>query len=311
MADLYCRNCGQELRQNDSFCPQCGKPVHETAQVPTPETNVPVPPAPQQQASEAQSGGRRGRPLLVGCLAIIALVVLLGFLSLLGTGGDEIGGNTSGQEAPEEPGAGETFTRENYAELVANPDAHEGAQVEIAGQLLDTPEQQGDQIAFQMWADPANVDWNTVVFVDDMGLSFNSDDYVRVTGTVAGSMEGENAFGGSVSAVEIEADSVVAVDPVEAVSPTQQELPVNETVSDQGFAITIKRIEFAEDSTRVHVNIRNDTGAPADFYAFDSQIIQGSQQIDQETPFEYEVQEPQSTISPGVETEGVVVFGPR
>ena len=44
----YCSNCGQELSPEDRFCPTCGRPVHRTAHVPTPEADAPVPPSPQQ-----------------------------------------------------------------------------------------------------------------------------------------------------------------------------------------------------------------------------------------------------------------------
>jgi hypothetical protein len=46
--DRYCGNCGQELSPEGRFCPTCGRPVHRTAHVPTPEADVPVPPPPQQ-----------------------------------------------------------------------------------------------------------------------------------------------------------------------------------------------------------------------------------------------------------------------
>jgi zinc-ribbon domain len=51
--DRYCRSCGQELQPEDRFCAGCGRPVHATAQVPTPEADVPVPP-PQQFMASAQ-----------------------------------------------------------------------------------------------------------------------------------------------------------------------------------------------------------------------------------------------------------------
>jgi zinc-ribbon domain len=55
----YCGNCGQELSPENRFCPSCGRPVHRTAHVPTPEADAPVPPptlqaqitAPPPQAS--------------------------------------------------------------------------------------------------------------------------------------------------------------------------------------------------------------------------------------------------------------------
>jgi hypothetical protein len=46
--ERYCGNCGQELSPEDRFCPTCGRPVHRTAHVPTPEADAPVPPLPQQ-----------------------------------------------------------------------------------------------------------------------------------------------------------------------------------------------------------------------------------------------------------------------
>ena len=42
--DRYCSNCGHELSVEDQLCPSCGTPVHQTARVPTPEADMPVPP---------------------------------------------------------------------------------------------------------------------------------------------------------------------------------------------------------------------------------------------------------------------------
>src|SRR5829696_8223634 len=39
----YCGNCGHELSLQDQLCPNCGRPVHQTARVPTPEADMPVP----------------------------------------------------------------------------------------------------------------------------------------------------------------------------------------------------------------------------------------------------------------------------
>jgi hypothetical protein len=52
MADRFCGECGYELRPDDKFCPKCGRPVHGTAVVPTPESDVEVPPLPQQSEED-------------------------------------------------------------------------------------------------------------------------------------------------------------------------------------------------------------------------------------------------------------------
>jgi hypothetical protein len=89
MADRYCTNCGHELAEDGRFCHNCGSPVHQTAQVPTPEADVPVPPPPRQQAWETAappSGQANALPqgrsaafwLFVGIAIVIVVLLLLG-----------------------------------------------------------------------------------------------------------------------------------------------------------------------------------------------------------------------------------------
>lgn len=54
MADRYCRNCGNEFREADAFCPGCGMPVQQAAHVPVPGADVAVPP---HQASGPSAAG--------------------------------------------------------------------------------------------------------------------------------------------------------------------------------------------------------------------------------------------------------------
>ena len=103
MAERYCTNCGQELTDDSRFCPSCGRPVHETAQVPTPEADVNVPPPPEQTAGtgapqtaaapQAAPQQRRGwgSRILIGCLGLIGvfIVLIVGVALLAGGGGDQ------------------------------------------------------------------------------------------------------------------------------------------------------------------------------------------------------------------------------
>ena len=68
MTDRHCSHCGHELAEDDQFCPNCEKPVHEVAHVPTPDADVPVPPQqsggavpPQQGAAASSTGPGRGQ----------------------------------------------------------------------------------------------------------------------------------------------------------------------------------------------------------------------------------------------------------
>jgi hypothetical protein len=310
--------------------------------VPTPEADVAVPPvtseqdastdAPTSDAGHAATQSRQSRVpgVLTGCLVIVIFLVLISLLGTCGGGDAGSGGETTeavaqreaaddrqykdeqGEEpTPAEPvESSQTFTKENYAQLVSDPDSYEGAAVDVTGQILGAVEEDSNYVYFQMMADPVNYEWSTIVQAPDSETTLAADDYVHVKGTVVGSMEGENAFGGEVSAVSVEADTVEEIQGAEAVDPTQESIEVNQTASDQGFSITIQKIEFAANSTRVYIAARNDTGQPADLYTFDAKIIQGTTQVDQEMPFDYELEEPQERLSPGVETQGIVAFGP-
>jgi len=84
--------------------------------------------------------------------------------------------------------SGETSTNENYAELYSDPDAHEGAAVNVTGQLLERPENTGDDLAFQMYANAENLEWNTIFYTHQRSLDLDTDDYVPVKGEVLGTL---------------------------------------------------------------------------------------------------------------------------
>lgn len=248
-----------------------------------------------------------GRKILMGCGAL----ALLGVLGILAVGCLAVLGSDS---SPGEGEAGssseEAFTSENYGDLVADPEGNSGASVDVVGQVFLNPEVSGDELAFQIYTDPENADGNTLVRADANEVEVSPDDFVRVKGTVLGSFSGENAFGGTVTAVEIEADSVELVDATQAMDPAQETIEVGQTRRDKGFSVTVDKVEFGEETTRVYVRAKNSTRDAASFYTYDARIVQGSRQVDAETQFAYELPEPQSDLSPGVETEGIVSFGP-
>ena len=345
MAQRYCTNCGNELGPEDVFCASCGKPTHETAAVSTPEADVEVPPPPAQQASAAPNFGPAAAPprqrsilgrVLVGCAGLLGLAVLfVGCLALLpssnsGGGGAEQGGSDSGSDgdsagngggSPSDPADAEgpsvgqyasgidTFTRPNYNILAANPDEHAGKEIDVIGQLLDNPESSGDEVAFQMFADPKNAEWSTIVHTDSESLDFRTDNYVHVRGEVLGEMVGENAFGGEVSAVEVDAYSVERVEGVEAIDPTLDTLEVGQTQSSEGLSITLESLDLGTKHVRAHVTARNEGEKTAKLNLDRSKFVQGGERIGTRDPYDYSVTKPKSGLPTGEETEGTVIFG--
>ena len=262
------------------------------------------------------------RKLLIVCGALSAVGVLGAILLLIAVvvssnEGTDTAGSANLPDSPiEEPEQGADssaeYTRDNFAELVAAPDANQGAKVDIVGQIFQPPDIQDGEPFFQIWADPKNAEWNTLVFADEeMMRQLNSDDYVRVRGTVRGALEGENMFGGTLDTLGVDADSVKVVeDPAAALDPARATVNVGQTRKDKGFSITLEKVEFGEETTRAYVKARNGTNETASLFTYDARIVQGSKQIDPNQSFEYSESEPQSDLEPGVETEGVLTFGP-
>ena len=117
-----CQNCGADVSATAKFCSECGQ--DQLVSVPQDQRiqteDVPVPPPP----SDSSSGGE-GLPWR----PVIAVIVLLIVLVVLFRPGENSGSS-------DERASGQTFTKENYGELVADPQGNRGAQVDITGKVL-------------------------------------------------------------------------------------------------------------------------------------------------------------------------------
>jgi hypothetical protein len=107
VADRDCGNCGHELRQDDRFCPSCGRAAHEVAQVPTPEADVSVslPPQGTQGVSDPTDTQRSWLWKWWPFAAVVLAFVLLAST----VGGNSGGGSGSGggsQPSDQQAGGG-------------------------------------------------------------------------------------------------------------------------------------------------------------------------------------------------------------
>jgi hypothetical protein len=199
------------------------------------------------------------------------------------------------------------ITRANYDLLVSDPDSYKGAHANIVGQVFQV-QRQSDEVDFQMWADPKNSDWNTVVASADPNLVVGEDDYVRVIGTVHGKYKGQNAFGADVTAPIVIADSVRRVSGLAAASPARYSLG-RATYTQYGITVTVQRIDFAPDETRALVFLTNNSNAGFSLYDSSAKLVVGGRQYDS-TFSSGDYPELSSDLAPGARTSGVMVFPP-
>ncbi|HDX9580272.1 TPA: hypothetical protein ROX88_003905 [Bacillus pseudomycoides] len=65
--------------------------------------------------------------------------------------------------------------------------------------------------------------------------------------------KGENMVGGKITAPVVKAKSATKAEYKDAFSPTKKAIDVNQKVSQNGYDITVNKIEIADEETRVYV----------------------------------------------------------
>lgn len=247
--------------------------------------------------------GMAMRIVRCGCAVLIGL-------ALVGCGGTKNGERAAPAEpattTTSDPGEGQTVGQSEYPLVVADPESYKGAAVEIVGKVFSDVERDSAGTYFQMYADPKSSGANTIVGIADPAFQVADGDYVRVSGTIQGKYTGQNAFGGDVSAVEIRADSVAKTTALASASPAVATLG-RATYTQFAITLTVPKVEFAADETRIFVTTINRSTSPISLFGSSVKAVSGGVQVESTyTPDEY----PQlaSDIDPGARSSGVIVF---
>jgi len=237
-------------------------------------------------------------------LLIISMVLIAGC-----TGSEIASTGSSDQKSAAATQAKESFTNENFSKLATDPDKYKGSPITLTGKIFMDVEESEKQTGFQMWTNPAKSEGNVVVVYDGTGLKLKSDDFVKVTGKVEGALEGENMMGAKITAPRIFASKIEKVSAADVLAPTENTVQVNQTQTQHGVAITVEKIEFAKNETRLFLKVKNGSKAKASFYSFNAKLTQASSQFEPQDNYEANYPEVQSEILPGIETSGVIAFG--
>jgi len=205
------------------------------------------------------------------------------------------------------PDSSERFTESNYAQLIEDPDAHRGAEVEVVGRVFGLPDRIEEGTHFQMRVDPSD-DGSVTMVVYPAKSGVSDTDYVKVHGRVYGAFHGRNESGERISSVLILADTLRAADMLDIGGPPEESISVGKTVDHNGLKITVDRVEFRADEARVFVTVRNDGRAKTSFFGIDAYTLQGGS--DTWAPAEYteDYPEVEEEIGVGEESSGVLVF---
>ena len=131
---------------------------------------------------------------------------------------------------------------------------------------------------------------------------------ITVDGKITGTFTGENYFGGEITALMIEAESLEIGGYDDVYAPAESTKEVGETKEQHGVSVTLDRIEYAKGEARVYLSVKNDSGYQASIYTYDAKAIQDGKQFEHEDNYEAGDSSDIGDVLDGASKEGILRF---
>lgn len=192
-----------------------------------------------------------------------------------------------------------------YDIVSSNPNQYKGQVIQWGGRVFVEPERDKDGVYLQAYN--TDNDKNFITAYAKPDFQVKKDDYIIVTGTVKGEFEGENAFGAKLKAPTIVAGYIEAGTRSQAIAPADLTVPVNQPNTQNGFTVTLDRVELSANETRFFLKLKNDSKEKINFSTYDTKVTQGSKQYESTSAYNSDENLP-SELLPGVEATGAIVF---
>ena len=202
------------------------------------------------------------------------------------------------------------ISKSEYTSLFANPDSFKEKDIKIAGRMFNVMEQDSKGKYFQMMYNLNGEDQTVVVMCDLNSPDFIDGDYVLLSGKVLGQVIGQNAFGGDVRALAIQADMVTETDYATAINPAIKTVDVGLQIDQCGYVVVVDKVEFAENETRLYASVHNNGISTFSLSSYSTKIVQGSSQYEYEYNYDADYPEIQTEVLPGVVSSGIICFPP-
>lgn len=211
------------------------------------------------------------------------------------------------QAEPAQAEAVQALSKEEALRWAAGGSGLVGFEATVAGKVFHV-EHDGDAHVYQIYADPKNNEGNTIVYLEGTDPGIANGDYVLATGTTCEDMPYENAFGATMSAPVLAATSVEKSSYQDVVSPALATVEPNLTSTWNGYAVTVQRVEFAGDETRVYVGITNNGAGRLRVYDYNAVIIQDGVQYNTEHNYQADYPSINNEVAVGASISGVMCF---
>ena len=191
---------------------------------------------------------------------------------------------------------------------LSDGDSYKGKYINVAGKVFSI-DKDGDTVAMQAWYDVESGEQQFIVYADkEMAGSVKEDDFIKVDGMISGTFTGENYFGGEITAMTIDAESIEIGGYDDIYAPAESTKEVGETKEQHGVSVTLDRIEYAKGEARVYVSVKNESGYQASIYTYDAKAIQDGKQFEHEDNYEAGYDGDIGDVLDGASKEGILRF---
>lgn len=200
------------------------------------------------------------------------------------------------------------LSKEEFEQMYVNADQFEDRSIDFYGQITNGPKEDRDGIYVQVNADPKNNEKNTFVYGNSFSSFVNAkeNDFIHVTGTVIDKYRYRTTYGTYTSAPAISANKI---EKSMFIDPTLSTIEVNKSIKQKGYIMTLQKVEFAEEETRIYMAIENKSKNTINYYDFYTKLVQENKQYEPTTDsVSYTYPALQSEILPGMKTEGILTF---
>ncbi len=201
------------------------------------------------------------------------------------------------------------LSEDEVALMYSDPETYVGQYVELMGEIFLDPEYYDEGIVIQMYADIENFEDNTIVYIYDKNVELEDGDIIKVYGEVGEVFEGENAFGAKLILPTIHAEGLELIT-YEQLHPIIAKCDVDEKQIQNGYEVTLEKVEITQEETRVYIRVDNNGKANFNLYSFNAKLVQNGRQYEEETNYDADYPEIQTDLIPGVYTEGIITYPP-
>lgn len=299
MALIKCPECKKKISDYSESCPRCGYPIkrtlvnNEAAIITTVITDDMKGDAKKTSLKPKNFISKRICLWLIIGAIIVAIAVIFIFNSKVKPKVDE---------------NGTPIFVELTDEVYTNADEYLGYYVKVTGKVFQKIGDNGEVKGVQVWLDPNNSDLNLMInYTTDVSLK--EGDYVVCTGYIKKIQKYDNAFGAELAVPLIHSNDLQKTTYLYAMSPTISTiLPKKTTYEKLGYSISVDKIEFAANETRVYLNVANNGKTTLHVNTDSSVIIHNKKQINTKTNYDANYDAIPSSLHKGTKACGVITF---